>query len=61
MELLDIGDFSFLEADDVDVLLVVLSDFEFLALVEEVEQFAAVDFEECEPDLEVLVARLLYQ
>ena len=46
VKLAGVCDVSFFEPDDVDVLLIVLPDFELLALVEEIVELAAVDFEE---------------
>ena len=46
VKLTGVCDVSFLETDDVDILLIVLPDFELLALVKEVVKLAAVNFEE---------------
>lgn len=57
-ELLTAGDVGFLQADDVDIVLIVLPELELRALVEQVEQLAAVNLVEGKLGLEVFELRL---
>lgn len=52
-ELLTARDVGFLQADDVDIVLIVLPELEFRAFVEQVEQLAAVNLIEGKLCLEV--------
>lgn len=57
-ELATVGDITFFETDNVNVLLVVLSYFEFVALVEQVEKLATVNLEKSKFGLQVTKSRL---
>lgn len=60
VKLARVANIPFLQADDVDVLLIVFSDLELLAFIEEVVEFAAVNLKERKFGFEVLEARLRY-
>lgn len=57
-EFLSVRDVDFLKADEVDVVFVVLPQFEFVAFVEEVIEFPAVDLVEGESGFEMSEVRL---